>query len=145
MRGRACEAESGGGTLVYDVAGPLVGLPVCGRGLACDAVGRSTQVSGARTLSWTGTSAPPGVALEIRGLACAALIWLTTSAPAGLLARTGTGTGRGRFQLTKADGTGVVAWGMAHRNPARSFGHGSAAIMRREDTAAYARENSHMR
>jgi len=79
----------------------------------------------------------------MRGLACAALIWLTTSAPAGLLARTG--TGRGRFQLTKADGTGVVAWGMAHRNPARSFGHGSPAIMGQEDTAAYASENSHMR
>jgi hypothetical protein len=45
-------------------------------------------------------------------------------APAGLLARTGTGTGRGRFQLKKADSAGVVARGRAHRNSARSFAVG---------------------
>jgi hypothetical protein len=61
--------------------------------------------------------------------------------------RQGSALSRARSAVTGEDHlpADVIARGRAHRNSARSFGHGSAAIMRREDTAAYASENSHMR
>ena len=50
---------------------------------------------------------------------CSGAVQADDIAAAGLLARTETGTGRGRFQLKKADTTGVVARGEGSPKPGK--------------------------